>query len=55
MPIEIREIVVKTHINEQQSNKEPTLTDEMIDEIKEDITNECFDRVMAALKKQQER
>jgi hypothetical protein len=55
MPVEIREIVVKTHIEGKSQGVGNAINIEQLNELKQEIIEECIEQVLASIKKQQER
>lgn len=55
MPVEIREIMVKAQIDSPAVNKENKISAEQLSQLKEEIIEECLDRLSQNLKKQQDR
>ena len=59
MPIEIRELVIRTVVGDKQEPKESTVSKienpDKREDIIEDIVNECVDRVMEVLRYKSER
>lgn len=55
MPVEIREIVVKAQIDGSTSKKPTGISDQNLDEMKEEIIEECIERINQGFKIQQER
>jgi hypothetical protein len=53
MPLEIRELVIRTTFDDQNVNKAPT--EQESDDLKEQIIMECIDRIMEILKDKSER
>jgi hypothetical protein len=51
MPIEIREIIIRTRIENQLNNQEPV----DVDKIKQEILQECLKKVHQKLQEQFER
>ena len=54
MPIEIREVVIRATVTEEE-NRPATHTGPELEVVRQEIIAECIDRVMEILKQQKER
>ena len=55
MPLEIRELVVRTNIVTNHSEDQNLLSDENLQQMKKEIVQECVQRVKDQIKKQPKR
>lgn len=53
MPLEIRELVIKINVQEQQQQQE--ITEEALKKLKDKIVNECLAKVIKKIEKSQDR
>lgn len=55
MPVEIRELIVRTTVDDSQHANGSPLSEEQINELKDEIIEECFEMLMKEIRKQEDR
>jgi len=55
MPVEIREIVVKAYVDDTDDSASQKISEEKLEEMKNEIIEECMSMMMAELKRLNDR
>ncbi len=55
MPLEIRELIIKVTVKENNSNTAATNTEELLLDMKNRIVKECMEKILLKLERQNDR